>query len=353
MNPNQSHYTVAELVQRIDTGELTVNRKYQRSPKVWPETARSFLVETVILGFPVPKLMLWERTNVDTLKTKREIVDGQQRTFAIYDYIKGKYALSNTVETDEIRGKLFQELDVGSKTRLVTYALGVDLLVGSEEAEVRDIFRRLNSYTVPLNPEEQRHAKFQGTFKWFLFEVAKECSSPFQRLGVFDPNSFVRMRDTKLLAEIVHAIENGISTTNKSKLDQLYKSHDGNYPHQVLIDKLIKGSLERIEELDVVKGTDLAKPYNMYSLLLAMSSVIGEETLNLDQPESGRKLSAKPAEAKSKLLALANALDLDEDEDAGPLSPFVEACNSKTNTRENRIIRFNYFYRALTRQPLF
>jgi hypothetical protein len=59
---------------------IIVNHDYQRSDKVWPPAARSYLIETILLGFPIPKLSLYQTTDLKTKKTKKEIVDGQQRS---------------------------------------------------------------------------------------------------------------------------------------------------------------------------------------------------------------------------------------------------------------------------------
>ena len=46
-------------------------------------------------------------------------------------------------------------------------------MVGATPDQIRETFRRINSYTVPLNPEEHRHAVFQGDFKWFMHDLTK------------------------------------------------------------------------------------------------------------------------------------------------------------------------------------
>jgi hypothetical protein len=54
--------TVAAYCASIDRGDVKVNRDYQRSDKVWPESARGYLIETIILGFPLPKMYLYPLT---------------------------------------------------------------------------------------------------------------------------------------------------------------------------------------------------------------------------------------------------------------------------------------------------
>ena len=75
-------YTVADYCEMLDRKEVRVNREYQRSDEVWPRTAQSFLVETILLNFPVPKLFLHQQADPRTGRPIKEIVDGQQRTKA-------------------------------------------------------------------------------------------------------------------------------------------------------------------------------------------------------------------------------------------------------------------------------
>ena len=59
----------------------------------------------------------------------------------------------------------------------------------------------MNSYTVPLNPEEHRHASYQGRFKWFANRLGKRYNGVFREIGLFSEKQLLRMADTKLLAE--------------------------------------------------------------------------------------------------------------------------------------------------------
>jgi len=80
MNIISSSFTVAELCDQYARKDVRINRNYQRSDEVWPDAARSFLIETIVLGFPIPKIILSQQTDLKNLKTFKDIVDGQQRT---------------------------------------------------------------------------------------------------------------------------------------------------------------------------------------------------------------------------------------------------------------------------------
>ena len=70
--------TVAKFCEELADDSIVVNRDYQRQAGVWPSDAQSFLVETILLGYPVPKLTLYEHTDLGSKKTAIELVDASK-----------------------------------------------------------------------------------------------------------------------------------------------------------------------------------------------------------------------------------------------------------------------------------
>jgi len=308
------------------------------------------LVETVLLGYPIPKITIRQKTDMKNLKTFHEIVDGQQRTRALHDFYKGDYSLANSVETVELRGKSIHDLSDEEKSRFVTYPIGADILVGASDDEVIEVFRRMNSYTAPLNPEEQRHASYQGKFKWFVYDMRKLCENSFLSLEVFSKKGFVRMQDAKLITEICHALVNGITTTSKTSLAGIYLKFDKNFPLQMELKQQLSSALEFIEGLDLTPGSVLSKPYNFYSLMLAVVAVQTNAEKLIDGLDdiSVEPLDSTPVVA-ANLSRLAEALG--DPEGIGAEFPdFINAASDRTNVKAQRQTRFNWFYRALTGQ---
>ena len=93
-----STYTVADYCAAMERQEIIVNRQYQRSDKVWPPPAKSFLIESVLLGFSIPKLSLYQVTDVKTRKTRKEIVVSKEaKPFLIFitiSFVFGKQSNS-------------------------------------------------------------------------------------------------------------------------------------------------------------------------------------------------------------------------------------------------------------------
>jgi len=225
-----THVPVSDFCDQMDMGVITVNRRYQRSDRVWPEAAQSFLIETILKGFPVPKLFLHQKTDRVSKKSVRDIIDGQQRATAIKAFRDGDLRLARNLELIDAGGRTYEELPEELQSTFLNFPLGVDLFTNATEDDVREVFRRINSYEVPLNPEEQRHARYQGEFKWFIYHLSTRYDAVFRTVGAFTDKQLVRMQDMKLLAEVAHALLKGIATTNKTSLNNLYRDNDKAFP---------------------------------------------------------------------------------------------------------------------------
>ena len=345
-----SQMTVADYCGGLDGGAIIVNRQYQRSDRIWPEPARSFLIETILLGYPMPKLSLHQVTDVKSRKTIKEIVDGQQRSHALLDFFHDNLRLSRRSRVQGAEGKLYSQLAQELQGRFLDYGLSIDLFVSATSQEIREVFRRINSYNVPLNPEEQRHATYQGELKWFIYDLTEQYSPLLERIGTFSGKQLVRMADAKLLTEIGHALEFGITTTSKRDLDRLYEDHDSAFEAEAEYRERFGRAFDAIARYEPVHGGPIVKPYNLYSLLLALMHVFTpipllQDLFRLDAP-------AEPGDGPSiaNLAALADALDSPERNPG--FETFVAACAKQTNVKQQRGTRFQWFSRALVEPQL-
>ena len=107
-------YKVSDFLSWQRAGSLTLSPKFQRRP-VWPAGAKSYLIDSIVRGIPVPIIFLRQRTNLETLEPQREVVDGQQRLRTIitfvapallkdYDKAKDAFTVKRTHNAD-IAGK--------------------------------------------------------------------------------------------------------------------------------------------------------------------------------------------------------------------------------------------------------
>lgn len=346
----QSPMTIADYCAAMNRNEIVINSNYQRSDKVWPPAARSFLIESILLGFPIPKLFLFQKTDLKSKKTIKEIVDGQQRSKTIHDFFSGKLAMSSKSTLQDAAGKKYEQLGDNLKGAFLNYQLSVDLFLSATPREIREAFRRLNSYTVPLNPEEKRHAEYQGEFKWFVHQLTSEHEEIFLEMGVFGQKQIVRMQDTKLITEVTHAILHGITTTKSKQLDDVYEELDDEFPQKPMIEERITKALDWLMEIDDIHHGPLMAPHILYTLLLAVSHLQNPCDTLQEVFELAAPANIDGDIATGNLSKLADALE--SDPPPKKFKAFVDAASEKTNVKDQRKTRFEWLCRALSLDTL-
>ena len=255
--------------------------------------------------------------------------------------------LSPKLDLEEAAGRTYDELNEDLQSAFLNYDLSIDLFVNATPREVREVFRRINSYEIPLNSEEQRHAQYQGAFKWFIYHLSHNLDQPFTQIGAFTSQQLVRMADMKLLGEITHALMYGVKVTNKKSLDDLYRKfdyEDDSFEFEEEFAEMIESALEYIIQLDAVQDSPLNKPYAIYSLILAVIHA-ANDVPRLQEWGASSGL-AEPGLANERLSALAEAVAVKRSR--GPNAAYVRASTKSTNTRDHRGTRLEYLLGAVS-----
>jgi hypothetical protein len=341
-----SSFTIAEYCGQLSEKSIVVNRQYQRSEKVWPTPARSYLIDTILSGFPIPKLALYQKTDLRTRRTIKEIVDGQQRSMAILDFFNDKFKLAGK---SGWAGKRYSDLEDDEKERFLQYYVSCDVFVGASEPEIRQVFQRMNSYQVPLNKQEQRHATYQGIFKWFSVSLSEKYSQLLKDIGVFGDRQLIRMYDAALFTDVIYTLENGIESASEPKFDAFYKEHDERF-EETRYSKLIDQMFADIISFQELHNGPLMKAYHFYTLLLALAHVYYGPREPLQRVI---KLDAKGSKDRDKavyrLSQLAAALE--EPDETPDYSNFILASSKGTNRINQREERFRWMCVALADLP--
>lgn len=129
-------------------GKLDIRPPYQRE-FVYKDKQRDAVINTVLKGFPL-NIMYWAVTGEDTY----EVLDGQQRTISICDYVNGDFSFNN---------RLFSNLQHDEKDRILEYALDVYVCDGSD-SEKLEWFKTINIAGEELTDQEIRNAVYSGPF---------------------------------------------------------------------------------------------------------------------------------------------------------------------------------------------
>ena len=174
-----SDITIRELHRMLELDELNAAPAYQRKFR-WTEEAESRLVESILLGLPVPSVFV--ATNSDF---SWEVVDGLQRLSTLVHFIGesdrlleqvGKSSplrLSNLEKLSELNGHTFADLKSDVALYFMRRTLRVTALSDKSDLQVRfDLFERLNGGAVSLTPQEVRACIYRGPFNDLLDELA-------------------------------------------------------------------------------------------------------------------------------------------------------------------------------------
>src|SRR3546814_20263747 len=78
---------------------------------------------------------------------RKEIVDGQQRIKTIVRFHEDGLSLQGE---SKYAGKRFSDLDEEIQNQFVSYTVSVDVIRNATRAEILQMFRRMNAYTLPL-----------------------------------------------------------------------------------------------------------------------------------------------------------------------------------------------------------
>jgi hypothetical protein len=286
MRVTSSTFTVAEYCQQMTDKSITVNKQYQRSNQIWPAAARSFLIDSMLAGFPMPKLSLYQKTDLRTRRTIKEIVDGQQRSQAILDFFNDTLRISTK---GLFQGMTFSRLEPEQQQQFLDYAVSVDVFVDATESDIRELFRRVNSYNVPLNYQEKRHATYQGNFKWFIYQESNRYSQLLKDLGTFSEPQIARMDDAKFLADFCVALRNGVISASEAKIDALYREFDPGFAEEPAYAARFEEGFNTVLQFRDALTPELTKKYQLYIVLLAFCHKIRPvDSLNALAVSDGR-----------------------------------------------------------------
>lgn len=166
-------FSIFELKRRYDRGTICLDPDFQRN-EVWNMRQKSELIESVVMGIPLPLIYLAE-----TMEGKLVIVDGRQRLTTFFRYLNNEFALSGLKIMKELNTCRFRDLEKDDIKRkyaveIEDFQLVIQIIKYPTPDRVRfDIFDRVNRGGTPLNNQEMRNALYQGPATRLLNELAK------------------------------------------------------------------------------------------------------------------------------------------------------------------------------------
>lgn len=360
MQVTRNVLNVSDVYTRFKNGSMIVNRAYQRGPKLWPATARSYFIDTILNGYPFPKITIRQIVDTHDLSTKQEIVDGQQRIGTIVDFLEGNLRLSST--SKRFAGLTFDELDDDAKQEFLAYEISVDTIIRANDEEVLETFRRMNAYMLPLNKPELRYSQHQGCFKWYISDLVESYSPFFQEAGILTIKDIGRMRDAELLTECTQAILDGVLNKSEKALDLLYSSYDESFDSVTECKVRVSSCIDYVkDQMGVLYRDKALTGYMFYSLFSALQyNKYGpaNDSDAIDGMVHTGKYCDDPVSANQAIMEMIGEIELRREQrrlkepvdNSTKFAEFAVACESSTHRQAQRLIRRRYILRALQGQ---
>ncbi len=349
--PQTDQYPISDLLTWMDENTLVLNTDFQRR-SVWPPSAKVFLIDSILRDRPMPNMYVRTKTDLRTRRGYREVVDGQQRLRAIHEFASDNLTL--TIAAREFSGRTYSSLDDESKTMFLTYTIGVVQLFNISDADVLDIFHRINAYGLRLNPQETRHGKFQGLFRNSVIDASKRWAPLWDTYKIVGLRDRVRMADDELMALMLGVILDGVVDGGQPTTNRLYDQYDGDLPTDALV-KLDRTVEFLLKELSPILESSFARAPHFLMLFAAVAHAlfgIPEGGMDDSMPVRDQSVLSDLDMARANLGTLADILQSTDDDIPARLFPFKLASAGSTQRMRSRRVRFATLYKALLPSPI-
>lgn len=203
-------WTVETILSQVDKENIDLNPAFQRR-NAWNDLKRSKLVESLIIGAPVPEIVLAEDKDK---KRSFIVIDGKQRLLAIAGYADPqKYQswtnpkLRGLKTRTDLNNKKYSDLEfLGTETEDKRQFLNSDMRCTiisnySSSRVLYDIFYRLNTGSVPLSSQELRQVLNKGNFANYLIKTTNDPLPLHTVLNLSEPDT--RLRDAEILLRYI------------------------------------------------------------------------------------------------------------------------------------------------------
>lgn len=199
-------WTTETVVSQLRRKNINLNPRFQRR-NAWTPDRKSLFIESLLLGLPVPQLILAEEKGK---KGSFIVIDGKQRLLTLRQFASEptdedfpQLRLTGLKDRPELNGVTYKKLsdedqfsdDLNSFDNQTIRT--VVIRNWTDEKYLYSVFLRINTGSVQLSPQELRQALHPGDFSDFIDDVSVERAAIKNVLKLRQPD--FRMRDVELV----------------------------------------------------------------------------------------------------------------------------------------------------------
>lgn len=318
---------VQELLNAYDREELDISPWYQRRA-VWTTAHKSYLVNSIFESMPVPTIYIRHALDLENERTIKEIVDGQQRLRSLIEYRQNLFTARHSEHSKRVK---YSDLTTGQRHNFLMASLSVGYLIGADDADVIEIFGRLNAVSKTLNAQEKRAAMYSGEFHQYCLREAADRLPIWRGSNIFTATSIARMLEVQFTAELAIDLIGGMTDYSDSKINAAYRQWDEEFPERGKVAERFERVYRAISALrpGLIKDTIFSRSPVFYTLVLVLDN-LPRLPLSSNIERVLVDVDARFNDARER------------DEAPTRDREFVEACTASTQRIKSRDIRFKY-----------
>ncbi|GBF81898.1 DUF262 domain-containing protein [Aphanothece sacrum] len=232
-------WTTETILNQLNRKNINLNPRFQRRD-AWTIKRKSRFIESLILGIPVPQIVLAEKE-----KGKYLVLDGKQRLLTILQFYNKSESPNNNFKLKELEFlSNLNSLKLQDFENNPLYSQYLDALDNQtirttiiknwqSENFLYKVFLRLNAESTPLSPQELRQALNPGKFTDYIDDQSIKSKG---LKAIFTKQPDFRMRDNQLLLKYIAFqyflpeyrgdLKNFVDKTSKRFNDEWEKKQD-------------------------------------------------------------------------------------------------------------------------------
>lgn len=184
--------SIQTIVEQIDNGGIRLETDFQRK-YIWDDSKASRLIESLLLNIPIPVCYFAEEPRTGSY----EVVDGHQRLYSIWRFVKGDLPLRGLTELQDLSRLKYDQLTSLLQRDLMRRTIRCVVITRESDVDLKfEVFERLNTNSVALTAQEIRNCVCRGSLNDLLKDLV--WAPNFRTmLGRAQPDP--RMRDHELI----------------------------------------------------------------------------------------------------------------------------------------------------------
>lgn len=340
MQVNPTTYPASWFRDRKLESNLVLRPPYQRKP-VWTYRQKAYLIDTIIKKYHIPEIYIHRETDSDG-RAVYNIVDGQQRTRSVLEFLDGEFPLSEEYNP-EYADLNFKDLPENVRKQILNYTLYAREITDASEDQVRNLFKRMNQNVVALNSQELRHATYSGDFIKLMEEIAE--TEFLAENKIVTPNEIRRMKDIEFISELFVSMMHGIQDKTK-ELDKYYQLYEGRFDDK----QKWYNNFQKIVDIILcifpnLKETRWRNKSDFYTLFIVLSDLLKENFI----PQQ------KYPNIKAELLKFSEKInEATKKENKGKryskeIMDYVNAVTKSTTDKDRRITRHKIILKMVSK----